>query len=242
MPSALRASVPEVTDRGTDRNADDSHEQRVEAPLIVLVAVGLQVLLASVSIDRGWTTLGIPGWAWLIGVVPELVLILALTLPGSRRRLERSDHRREVSIALVAVIGVVNLFSLAILIGSLIKAQETHGVELLLKGLSIWGTNVIAFGLLFWELDGGGPDARRSDSGLDRDFQFPQTENPQLVSPGWQPQLIDYVYISFTNSIAFSPTDAMPLSRRCKLLMLNGSAISAVTVLLVAARAVNILN
>jgi hypothetical protein len=72
------------------------------------------------------------------------------------------------------------------------------------------------------------------------DFQFPQLENPQLAAPGWYPKLFDYLYISFTNSIAFSPTDAMPLSRRAKALMLAESAASAVTVLLVAARAVNI--
>jgi hypothetical protein len=65
-------------------------------------------------------------------------------------------------------------------------------------------------------------------------------ENPQFAEPDWQPQLVDYIYISLTNSIAFSPTDAMPLTRRAKLLMLAESTISAVTVLLVAARAVNI--
>jgi hypothetical protein len=72
------------------------------------------------------------------------------------------------------------------------------------------------------------------------DFQFPQMENPQLAQPGWRPHLVDYLYVSFTNSIAFSPTDAMPLTRRAKMLMLSESGISAVTVLLVAARAVNI--
>jgi hypothetical protein len=65
-------------------------------------------------------------------------------------------------------------------------------------------------------------------------------ENPQLAAPGWRPHLIDYIYVSFTNSIAFSPTDSMPLSRWAKVLMLSESAISALTVLLVAARAVNI--
>ena len=72
------------------------------------------------------------------------------------------------------------------------------------------------------------------------DFQFPQLENPQLAEPNWRPHLVDYIYVSFTNSIAFSPTDAMPLSRWAKLLMLTESSISAITVLLVAARAVNI--
>ena len=75
-----------------------------------------------------------------------------------------------------------------------------------------------------------------------RDFQFPQQENPDLAPPGWHPRLIDYIYIAFTNAIAFSPTDAMPLRGRTKLLMLIESAVSALTVLLVAARAVNILH
>jgi uncharacterized membrane protein len=65
-------------------------------------------------------------------------------------------------------------------------------------------------------------------------------ENPELAAPGWYPQLFDYIYVSFTNSVAFSPTDAMPLTRRTKLMMLSESAVSALTILLVAARAVNI--
>ena len=72
------------------------------------------------------------------------------------------------------------------------------------------------------------------------DFQFPQMENPQLAEPGWQPHLVDYIYVSFTNSIAFSPTDAMPLTRGAKMLMLSESTVSSLTVLLVAARAVNV--
>lgn len=223
----------------------DDAVDRVEAPLAVLAAVILQILLATVSIERGWETWGLPGWVWLVGVVPETFLILALSVPGSRRRLERSDSRRGTSIALVVVIGVVNFFSLVVLIGSLLNADEQNGAQLLLKGLAIWGTNVIAFGLLYWELDGGGPDARRTaEAPVDRDFQFPQMENPGLVSEGerWQPHLVDYVYLSFTNSIAFSPTDAMPLRHRAKILMMAESAISVVTVLLVAARAVNIMG
>ena len=218
-------------------------EQRVEAPLAVLFAVVMQVTLASVSLERGWEMWGLPGWVWLISVFPESVLILALSLPRSRRRLERSDRRRQASIALVVLIGVSNIFALVVLIGSLIKAQETVGVELLLKGFTIWGTNVIAFGLFYWEIDGGGPESRRAGGPvIDRDFQFPQMENVGLVSPGWQPHLFDYIYVSFTNSIAFSPTDAMPLSHRAKLLMLSQSAVSALAVLLVAARAVNTLH
>jgi uncharacterized membrane protein len=83
---------------------------------------------------------------------------------------------------------------------------------------------------------------RREASPPSPDFQFPQMENPTLAEPDWYPRLFDYIYVSFTNSIAFSPTDAMPLTRTAKRLMLLQSGASAITVLLVAARAVNILN
>ena len=96
--------------------------------------------------------------------------------------------------------------------------------------------------MLFWEFDRGGPIRRQAPDPPPRDFQFPQDENPALAEPAWHPRLADYVYISFTNAIAFSPTDAMPLTRRVKMMMLAESAISATTVLLVAARAVNILR
>jgi hypothetical protein len=99
---------------------------------------------------------------------------------------------------------------------------------------------VIAYGLWFWGLDRGGPVRRRQPHPPPPDFQFPQLENPLLAAPGWHPRLVDYVYVSFTNSIAFSPTDAMPLSRWAKMLMLSESAVSALSILLVAARAVNI--
>jgi uncharacterized membrane protein len=111
-----------------------------------------------------------------------------------------------------------------------------------LKGATIWGTNMITFGLLFWEFDRGGPARRREPDPPPRDFQFPQDENPTLAEPGWHPRLADYVYLSFTNAVAFSPTDVMPLTRRVKMMMLAEAAVSALTTLLVAARAVNILR
>ena len=101
-------------------------------------------------------------------------------------------------------------------------------------------TNVIVYGLWFWAVDRGGAVRRLQPDPPPADFQFPQLENPNLAEPGWHPRLFDYVYVSFTNSIAFSPTDAMPLSKWAKMLMLTESALSAITVLLLTARAVNI--
>ena len=101
---------------------------------------------------------------------------------------------------------------------------------------------MIAFGLWYWAFDRGGPVRRREPDPPPPDFQFPQMENPELAAPGWHPRLLDYLYLSFTNSVAFSPTDAMPLTRQAKVLMLLEASASAITVLLVAARAVNILR
>jgi len=126
------------------------------------------------------------------------------------------------------------------MIASLAHGAEKSGAQLLLKAVTVWGTNVIAFGLWYWAFDRGGPARRLEPDPPPPDFQFPQMENPDLAAPGWRPHLLDYLYVSYTNSIAFSPTDAMPLTRWAKLLMLAESSISSVTILLVAARAVNI--
>lgn len=221
----------------------ESRDSRVEAPLIVLVAIALQTILAVVSLSQDWKLWLLPGWVWLIAVVPELILVALLSLPPSRKEIEKKDNRRTFSIALVVLMALVNTLALVGLFTALVTGHETLAASLLLKGLTIWGTNVITFGLLYWEFDGGGPDARiRRPKAKDRDFQFPQQENANLVTQPWRPRLFDYVYTSFTNSIAFSPTDAMPLSHRAKVLMMTESIISAVAVLLVVARAVNIMN
>ena len=215
-------------------------ESRWEAAPAVATIIGFQVVLASVSRVEHWTLWTLPWWVWLISVPPELALLIPLAWNRPRHRLEQLGLRRMVSLALLGVISLTNALLLIALIGSLLKGKETSGAQLLLKAVTVWGTNVIAFGLWYWGVDRGGPVRRLQPDPPAPDFQFPQMENPQLAAPGWFPELFDYIYVSFTNSIAFSPTDAMPLTRRAKLLMLSESAISAITILLVAARAVNI--
>ena len=101
----------------------------------------------------------------------------------------------------------------------------------------------MVFALAFWEVDAGGPVSRsRAGTRTGIDFQFPQDPDSQQDGKVWQPQVWDYAYVSLTNSIAFSPTDTMPLTLRAKAMMGAESAISAITILLVAARAVNILG
>jgi uncharacterized membrane protein len=221
---------------------EEEIESRYEASLGVALVIVLQVTLALVSLGGGWTLIGLSGWVWLIPVLPEAGLLLLLAGSAPRHRLEQMGKRRTVALALVGVITAANVLALGALIASLLSGNEKSGGELLLKGATIWSTNVITFGLLFWEFDRGGPINRRRPDPPPRDFQFPQDENPRLAEPNWYPRLADYVYVSFTNAIAFSPTDAMPLTRRVKMMMLAESAISATTVLLVVARAVNILR
>lgn len=221
-------------------HAEEEVESRWEAAPAVVAVIALQLVLALVSFERHWKLWGLPWWVWLLAVGPETILLGSLAWDSARRVLERIDHRRNVAVALLAVISLENAVALLALIASLVSGQENSGGQLLLKGMTIWGTNVIAYGLWFWALDRGGPARRRGPNPRPPDFQFPQMENPQLAEPGWYPRLIDYIYISFTNSIAFSPTDAMPLTRWAKSLMLSESAVSALSILLVTARAVNI--
>ncbi len=220
--------------------SEETVESRWEAAPAVLAVILLQLALALVSLERHWKLWKLPWWVWLIAVVPETILLVALAWGSARRALEQIGHRRNVALALLGLISVDNAVALVALIGSLVSGDERSGGQLLFKGTTIWGTNVIAYGLWFWGLDRGGPVRRREPKPPPADFQFPQMENPELAEPGWHPRLFDYIYVSFTNSIAFSPTDAMPLTRRAKALMLSESGVSALSILLVAARAVNI--
>ena len=219
---------------------EETVESRWEAAPAVVVVIGLQLALALVSRQLGWKLWSLPWWVWILSVGPEIVLLVALAWEPALQMLERIGHRRNVALILLGIISLQNAVALVALIGSLIGGHETSGGQLLLKGMTIWGTNVIAYGLWYWGFDRGGPVRRLEPEPPLPDFQFPQMENPELAAPGWRPHLVDYVYVSFTNSIAFSPTDAMPLSRWAKLLMLSESAVSALSILLVTARAVNI--
>jgi hypothetical protein len=222
-----------------DGLGEEELESRWEAAPAIGLVIGLQVILAGVSRSQDWTLWVFPWWVWLVPAVPEAALLIPLAFHRPRERLEQLGHRRTVSLALLAVVSLANAFLLVAVIASLVQGEEKSGAQLLLKAMCVWGTNVIAFGLWYWAFDRGGPVERRRHHPPPPDFLFPQLGDPELAR-GWQPELIDYLYVSFTNSIAFSPTDTLPLTRWAKLLMLSESAISALTILLVAARAVNI--
>ena len=213
-------------------------EARVDATLFVLLSLALLVALTVVSYLAQWTLLGVHEWLWLVLASPQAALVTALFVTA-RMSDHRAAHRwAEVFIALV-VAG--NLIGLGLLIAALLteKTADLTGAQLLMSGGVLWLSNVIVFGLAFWTLDCGGPAQRALGGRAAPDFQFPQDANDQR---GWLPRLEDYVYVAFTNGIAFSPTDAMPLTRWAKGLMALDAVISIGAVLLIAARAVNVLG
>jgi hypothetical protein len=219
-------------------------EARDDAAPFALCAAAMLVGLSLVSKHAHWDLLGQPlWWVWLVVAAPYACLA-AMLLVGLAR-VARRDVKREILIVLLAFVWLLNVAGVLVLVVSLVfhSATQITGRQLLLSGATAWFTNTIAFGLAFWELDSGGPVARAlSTEPRKPDFQFPQDENPQLAREGWAPRLWDYMYVSLTNATAFSPTDSMPLTRPAKALMAAESTLSAVTVLLVAARAVNILT
>jgi hypothetical protein len=219
---------------------EEELESQWEAAPAVALVIGLQLTLALVSHAQDWKVWVFSWWVWLIPVGAEAALLIPLAWHRPRRRLEQLGLRRTAVLTLLALVSLANSLLLFAVIASLVRGQERSGAQLLLKAITVWGTNVTTFGLWFWVVDRGGPVRRRRPDPPPPDFLFPQLDNPRLAGSPWEPQLLDYVYVAFTNAIAFSPTDVLPLTRRAKLLMLFESALSALTILLVAARAVNI--
>jgi hypothetical protein len=206
-------------------------ESRAAAFTAVLVAIAAQLLLPErLSLGPGWLLPALEG-----AVALTLLLAKPLRVPRESALVRRG------ALLLVAVMSLANGFSAALLIRGLLAGRLTGGAgELLANGTGVYVTNIIAFALWYWELDRGGPVARATGDWLHADFLFPQMATPGVATKDWQPGFLDYLYVSFTNATAFSPTDTMPLSRWAKMLMLVQSGIALLTVALVIARAVNI--
>jgi hypothetical protein len=145
----------------------------------------------------------------------ELILVVGLWLAHPHKTGSAPRWMRPASIALIAMITATNAWSAIRLIAQIIAGQQDDPVALLSSGAAIWATNIILFGLWYWEFDRGGPLARALGTAPHPDFSFPQMQNPELSPPHWEPHFPDYLYVSFTNACSFSPTDTMPLSRFC---------------------------
>jgi len=215
----------------------------------VALVAALQVLMINdLAIGPRWLAPGL-----------ELLLLLPLSIATAWNQkqarqassehhwLQVAQHRRAIRVlamSLTAIVSLMNLGALFELVRALLAGKQSTGTTLLLDALNIWVTNVVAFGLWFWGTDRGGPAVRSVRSGQSPDFLFPQMTlaGPSGQDASFSPGFIDYLFLSFTNATAFSPTDTLPLSHRAKLLMMIEAIISLLTVALVAARAVNILS
>ena len=207
-------------------------EHRFPVSFVVLVVIILQFALP------GNLSLSFQKWICLV----EFAILLSLYALSPKRLMKHHPPTRRIGFLLTSVMTISNTASAVKLISELISGGIGSASQLLASGGSIWLTNVVIFSLWFWDLDRGGPGSR-AEAKIDwPDFLFPQMTDPTYAPSDWHPQFFDYLYMSFTNASAFSPTDVMPLSRWAKMLMLLQSTTSLIVVGLVVARAVNILH
>jgi uncharacterized membrane protein len=216
-------------------------EHRWPAVLALLIALTLYVLLPN-SILPLWLRLTVLGFGLAL-LVPVLVL-------NPHRMRRQTAWSRWLSVGQALMLVAVNQYAIVHLIIQLVTAKESNGPSLLIAAVQVWVANVIAFALVYWELDRGGPVSRRHDKRTElpyADFRFPQDEDADAIAEvaarssekmDWAPSFLDYLYFSGTNSMAFSPTDTMPLSHRAKALMLAESFGGFVMLALVIAHAV----
>lgn len=203
--------------------------------LAVLAAGGLRAVLPA-SLRNGDAR-----WAYIV-VIGVLLGILIIGDPG---RIDRDKTwLRVLTGSLIGLITAVNAVAAVRLLGGIIRVApfSDNPNVLLASGGAIWLTNVIAFGLWYWDLDRGGAAARARGPGHPPGFVFPEMASPEFAGPGWVPAFLDYLHLSFCAAMAFSPTDVSPIRPWAKLLMMAEEAVSLVVAVLVVARAVNILR
>jgi hypothetical protein len=219
-------------------------EWRWPPALAILVALALYATLPS----------DVPAVLRAIVVAVGVILVVAVVALNPRRLNRETRWSRGLSIGQVLLLLLANQLALGIVMHALLAAKHADGPAVLLATLQVWVTNVIAFGLAYWELDRGGPVSRRIKARAQlphADFRFPQDEDSDAVREvavgssehsGWVAAFVDYLYFSLTNSMAFSPTDVMPLTTRAKALMGVQAFIAFVILALVIARAVSLLG
>lgn len=209
------------------------HDSYWPAQLAVLATIALDLDLPNkLTLHPPWVLPALEG-----------LLLAGLVATTPRGASPPHPYRRRVAIAMIGLVSAANLLSLVLLTHYLLDtANASDGRQLILAGAEIWVTNILLFAVWYWELDRGGPQARKHPECPPPDFLFPQMTEERLGRWDWRAGFIDYLYVSFTNVSAFSPTDTMPLSHTAKMLMLIQSVIAIVTIGLVIARAVNILG
>ena len=209
-------------------------EARWPGVLAVIAVVCLLVVLPGrISLFPAWVP-------YVLGVAVITPMVGAGFTAGKGRW---ESLERTITILFFLVVGAGILVILAKLMSAMVRRpDEVSGMQLLTSSIGVWITNVLAFALLYWQLDRGGPGARENKERIKPDWLFPQTGASEEAPPDWQPTFVDYLFLGFSTATAFSPTDALPLTSRAKILMMIESSISLVTIVVVASRAINILG
>lgn len=199
-----------------------------QVAFVVLVIAGIQLAMPDeVTIGATWLIPAIE----VVGIPVILMLLRISGVAGTRLH-------QAMTAYLFVLIGASAL-NAALLMGSMLDGEDSNGAELLFAGFGVLIINVLSFGIVYWWLDGGGPDRRAAGEVTNWDFQYPQQASDMK---GWSPELPDYLFTAYTNIIAFSPTDTMPLTHRAKFLFTVQSSISLLTVLVTLSRAITLIN
>lgn len=224
-----------MTEDPLDASDEPRGEARAPVVIVLLVVIGSFFLMPEQLL---------PGPEWLMpAILASFLVALVVTDPGRIDR--RSVGVRRIRMGLVVVLvggtawATVNLTTDLINGGTEISDSAT---SLLRAGGLVWLGLIVSFAFLYWELDLGGPGERAHKQREHPDLAFPQDANPSICRPGWRPVFVDYLYLGFTNALAFSPTDVMPLAHWAKLAMAIESFTSLLILGLVIARAVNVLQ
>ena len=211
---------------------------RIEPRWPVALAILAVILLVVLLPER---VVLFPAWFPYVVGIALIVPIAAVGLSAEKARWLRVE--RTIMLFFVVVMGVGTLANLANLISTMVRRSgEIGGLQLLASSIAVWSTNVIMFSLLYWQIDRGGPEARANNASTKPDWLFPQAGAGEDAPPDWRPTFVDYLFLGFSTATAFSPTDALPLTSRAKMLMMLESTISLATIVVVAARAINILG
>ena len=202
-------------------------------------ALAILAVLCLLAVLPGHVT-ALPGWISYVAAAAVLIPMAAVGLTAGNTLwlgIERT------MILLLAGGYVVNTIAeLADMIGVVtLHPLGNNAFSLLSSSVAIWVANVLTFSLLYWEIDRGGPYARQSNSNEKPDWVFPQPATPEDLPPDWRPLFLDYLYLGYNTATAFSPTDALPLTRRAKMLMMIESTISLLTMVIILSRAINII-
>lgn len=204
------------------------------AQFVLLIAISLQIALYYTGRDLSF------GPHYLI-VATEIILATLLSFTSTNRHEKPDSLHKNASILLLGLISAANISSFFLVCRTLILGTvDITGYELLVSAIAIFLTNIIVFALWYWEIDSPGLTGRKW-SKHDKDFQFPQQEQPSEF-PDWQPTFGDYLYLSSSNAINFAAADTRPLTGQAKLLMGCQAMISAFTLALMIARSVNIIG